>query len=106
MNLRQALARAIKTVRKSRNLTQEDFSIVSSRTYLSALERGLKSPTLDKVQEIADVMNIHPASLIVLAYAFAKNEDIQTLIDSIATETKALLAEVKVRPDGNSPVSS
>lgn len=92
MNLRHALALAIKTVRKSRNLTQEDFGIVSSRTYLSALERGLKSPTLDKVQEIAEVMSIHPASLILLAYALTQKDNAQSVIDSIATETKALLA--------------
>lgn len=93
MNLRHALALAIKTVRKSRNLTQEDFGIVSSRTYLSSLERGLKSPTLDKVQEIAEVMDIHPASLILMAYALTQKENNQAVIDSIATEAKALLAE-------------
>lgn len=38
-------------------LTQEDFGLVSNRTYLSALERGLKSPTIDKLQEIAQVID-------------------------------------------------
>lgn len=93
MNLRQALALAIKTVRKSRNLTQEDFGVVSSRTYLSALERGLKSPTLDKIQEIAKVMDIHPASLVLLAYALTQKGNNQPVIDSIVTETKALLVD-------------
>ena len=54
MNLRQSLATAIRTVRKNKGLTQEDFGVVSSRTYLSSLERGLKSPTVDKLEEIAD----------------------------------------------------
>lgn len=39
-----SLAMALKTVRKARGLCQEAFSDVSSRTYMSALERDLKSP--------------------------------------------------------------
>ena len=40
-----SLAKALKTVRKARGLSQEAFSDVSSRTYMSTLERDLKSPT-------------------------------------------------------------
>ena len=68
-SFRQALALAIKAIRKNRKLTQEDFGLVSSRTYLSTLERGLKSPTLDKLDEIAKTMKVHPAALVLLAYA-------------------------------------
>ena len=68
MNLRQGLADAIKMVRKSRGLTQEDFGVVSSRTYLSSLERGLKSPTLGKLEDIAQVLGVHPATIVLLAY--------------------------------------
>ncbi len=95
INLRQALAAALKTVRKSRRLTQEDFGLVSSRTYLSTLERGLKSPTLDKLQEIAEVMTVHPASLVLLACAIAAGDKPGVTIDSIATEAKTLLADWK-----------
>jgi len=68
MELNQAFGAALKSLRKSRALTQEDFSTVSSRTYLSTLERGLKSPTLDKVEELASVMGIHPLTLLTYAY--------------------------------------
>lgn len=95
INLRQALAAALKTVRKSRRLTQEDFGLVSSRTYLSTLERGLKSPTLDKLQEIAEVMTVHPASLVLLACAIAAGDKPGVTIDSIAAEAKTLLADWK-----------
>uniref|UniRef100_UPI0032E7FC1F helix-turn-helix domain-containing protein n=1 Tax=Enterobacter asburiae TaxID=61645 RepID=UPI0032E7FC1F len=44
-----SLAKALKTVRKARGLSQEAFSDVSSRTYMSTLERDLKSPTLHKL---------------------------------------------------------
>ena len=94
--LRQPLAIAIKRVRKHRHLTQEDFSLVSSRTYLSTLERGLKSPTLDKLQEIADVMSVHPASLILLACAIASDDKSGATIDAIASEAKTMLAACKL----------
>ncbi len=50
MELKQAFGQALKQLRMSQGLTQEDFSDVSSRTYLSTLERGLKSPTIDKLR--------------------------------------------------------
>lgn len=92
-DLRQALALAIKTIRKSRNLTQEDFGLVSSRTYLSTLERGLKSPTLDKLDEIAKTMEVHPAALVLLAYAaLEENLEVQAYkVEEVCQETKNLL---------------
>jgi transcriptional regulator with XRE-family HTH domain len=44
------------------------LSDVSSRTYMSSLERGLKSPTLSKVAELCEVMDVHPLTLLTLAY--------------------------------------
>ncbi|MDB5779697.1 MAG: hypothetical protein JWP93_2062, partial [Polaromonas sp.] len=36
---------ALKDARTSLGLAQEAFSLASSRTYVSSLERGIKSPT-------------------------------------------------------------
>ncbi len=95
MNLRQSLATAIRTVRKNKGLTQEDFGVVSSRTYLSSLERGLKSPTVDKLEEIAGVLDVHPATILLMAYAIqARSLDRKSLIDMIATETKNLCVDI------------
>lgn len=55
-------------VRKSKGLSQENFSATSSRTYVSTLERGMKSPTLGKIEVLAEVMNVHPLTLLVLSY--------------------------------------
>src|SRR3546814_4518598 len=57
------IGQAIKTVRTLRGLRQEAFSDVSSRTYLSTLERGLKNPTLSKLAELCEVMQIHTLTL-------------------------------------------
>jgi transcriptional regulator with XRE-family HTH domain len=68
MVLLERFGRGLQTARKSKGLSQEDFSVVSSRTYLSSLERGLKSPTITKLEELAGVLEIHPLSLLALAY--------------------------------------
>jgi transcriptional regulator with XRE-family HTH domain len=68
MELKQAFGAALKQIRKNKGLTQEDFSQISSRTYLSTLERGLKSPTLEKVEQLATVIGIHPLCLLTSCY--------------------------------------
>ncbi|MBN0328812.1 helix-turn-helix transcriptional regulator, partial [Pseudomonas aeruginosa] len=64
MTAKPSLATALRTVRKARGLSQEAFSEVSSRTYMSSLERELKSPTLNKLAELCEVMEIHPMTLL------------------------------------------
>jgi len=68
MDVKQAFGVALRSNRKNKGLTQEDFSQISSRTYLSALERGLKSPTLDKIEQLASVIDIHPLTLLASCY--------------------------------------
>ncbi len=74
MAAKHSLAAALRTVRKARGLSQEAFSDVSSRTYLSVLERDLKSPTLSKLGDICEVLNVHPVTLLVLAYSDGSRE--------------------------------
>ena len=85
--MRYAFAEALKTARKAHGLTQEDFSGISSRTYLSTLERGQKSPTLDKIDAIAHTIGINHLSLLVLAQLFLdKEKDLESLLDQIRLE--------------------
>lgn len=89
MNIRKAFATALKETRKAKGLTQEDFSEVSSRTYMSSLERALKSPTLDKVDELASVLNVHPVTLLMMSYTYVKKgESIENLFDKVSSEVK------------------
>lgn len=97
MTLRQALADAIRAFRKAKNLSQEDFSVVSSRTYLSSLERGQKSPTLDKLEQIANVLGVPVASIVLLAYAIQNGKtDIGSTIEDIVPEVKAAMRSIDV----------
>ena len=63
-----SFSQALKTARRARGLSQEAFSQVSSRTYVSTLERGLKTPTISKVDELAEVLDMHPLTLLTLSY--------------------------------------
>ncbi|MFC7411751.1 helix-turn-helix domain-containing protein [Hydrogenophaga atypica] len=71
---------ALKAVRTLKRLTQEDFGELSSRTYVSTLERGLKSPTLSKIDELAEVLGVHPLTLLTLAYAKNPNRVATSLV--------------------------
>lgn len=66
--IQNQFAKALKRVRAATGRTQEDFALVSSRTYISSLERGQKSPTLKKIDELAQVLGVHPLTLLTLAY--------------------------------------
>ncbi|WP_092429773.1 helix-turn-helix domain-containing protein [Geopseudomonas sagittaria] len=68
MELKTAFGEALRDIRVSQKLTQEDFSGVSSRTYLSSLERGIYSPTLEKLDALARVLGVHPVTLLAHCY--------------------------------------
>lgn len=91
MEIKRAFGKALQTIRRKRGLTQEDFSDISSRTYLSILERGLKSPTIEKVDDLAKTLNVHPLTLLLQAYANVEEvRDIEKLIEIIRVETEAI----------------
>lgn len=90
MTPKSSFSKALRAVRKARGLSQEAFSDVSSRTYLSSLERGLKSPTLNKVAELCDVLDVHPLTLLALAYAH-DNKALEKLLDRVKHESQAIL---------------
>ena len=93
MTAKNSIAAALKTVRKARGLSQEAFSDVSSRTYLSSLERDLKSPTLNKIAELCEVMDIHPLTLLTLAYGAGNERKTEQLLTKVRRELEAILSD-------------
>lgn len=91
MAAKYSLAKALKTVRKARGLSQEAFSDVSSRTYISTLERDLKSPTLHKLTELCEVMDVHPLTLLTLAFAGDSTRKADELLAQVRQELEAVL---------------
>ena len=92
MTLKNSFPAALKQVRKARGLSQEAFSDVSSRTYMSSLERGLKSPTLSKVAELCEVMDVHPLTLLTLAYG-GDSKGVSEVIERVQRELAAIQAQ-------------
>jgi len=86
MTAKFSFAAALKTIRKGHGLSQEAFSGLSSRTYVSSLERGLQSPTLNKVGDLCDVIGIHPLTLLTLAYAGGRDGSTEKLIARVQRE--------------------
>jgi transcriptional regulator with XRE-family HTH domain len=64
-----SFAKALRMARHARGVSQEEFDTISSRTYISALERGIKQPTITKVDALAAVLGLHPLTLLALSYA-------------------------------------
>ena len=60
------IGKVIQEMRESKGLSQEVFSGLADigRTHLSAIERGVRKPTLETLFKIADALNI-PASMII-----------------------------------------
>ena len=83
------LARA----RASIGLSQEAFGDVSGRAYVSQLERGERHATLPKIDDLASVLGMHPASLVVLANLPQRftSETVDTLVSTPREELLGLL---------------
>lgn len=68
MDLRQAFGLALREQRKKTRISQDALALLADldRTYISLLERGTKSPTLDTIQRLCAALQI-PASQLILS---------------------------------------
>ncbi|PTN34443.1 helix-turn-helix domain-containing protein [Desulfonatronum sp. SC1] len=64
--LARAFGDVLRSVRKERGLSQEELGDESGyhRTYVSLLERGLKSPSLQTIFQLAHALNTPPSKLL------------------------------------------
>jgi transcriptional regulator with XRE-family HTH domain len=61
-----AFGRVLVDIRQSKRLSQEEFGARSGyhRTYISQLERGLKSPSLRTIFNLAATLGVAPSDMI------------------------------------------
>lgn len=66
MELRAIFARNLRRLRKGRNLSQEALAHEAGidRTYVSALERGIYSASLDTIATLAKALKVEPHTLL------------------------------------------
>ncbi|MGJ7538389.1 MULTISPECIES: helix-turn-helix domain-containing protein [unclassified Variovorax] len=87
--------RAFRTARVAVGISQEAFDTVSSRTYVSIIERGVNAPTLTKIDALVRVLGLHPLTVLTLAYASSpSSEETRKIQEQVAAEIANLgLAE-------------
>jgi transcriptional regulator with XRE-family HTH domain len=66
MELREVFAQNLRHFRRQRGLSQEALAAEAGidRTYVSALERGVYSATVDMIEKLATVLSVSPHSLL------------------------------------------
>ncbi|MFA7416533.1 MAG: helix-turn-helix transcriptional regulator [Rhizobium sp.] len=66
MEIREVFAKNLRLIRQSKGLSQEELAHLADidRTYVSSLERGVYSPTLDVVQRLAKALETDAAELL------------------------------------------
>jgi len=62
----RAFGEALREVRKQRGISQMDLFLETGidRTYISAVERGIQSPTIRMIVRLAKSLNIRPSELV------------------------------------------
>ncbi|NLT88722.1 MAG: helix-turn-helix transcriptional regulator [Pseudomonas lactis] len=86
MDVSSALAGALREIRVARGMSQEDFVGISGRTYISELERAVKSPSLAKIDAIATHMGVHPLTLLLACYGIKDEVDPTDLLHKVLVE--------------------
>jgi len=69
-DINKVFGRRVAELRRKQFLSQEEFAFKCSlhRTYIGAIERGEKSPTLNTIERIAKGLNVTIAELFIQLY--------------------------------------
>lgn len=101
--LRKALGIVLREARLRNNLSILELAQqVSGRTYLGALERGEKMPTIGKLDEISRELGLHPLAFLMLAYLHVEGNTPEDMMTRIETDLEAFgsLGSRKPKSDG------
>lgn len=87
MELNEALGRALKELRTDRGISQE--KVGASQSYVSDVERGLKSISIEKLDEFASVIGVHPATILLRGYVLMAEADVkEQLLARVGSELR------------------
>ncbi len=91
VDIKEAFGETFARARKRAKLVQDDFEQVSSRSYISYIERGKVSITLEKLDELSRFVGVHPVSLLFQSYlAQDKSSSALDLMSKIMEDLKAM----------------
>ena len=65
-SIAKSFGKVLKQLRQKRGLSQEELAFESGyhRTYISLLERGKKSPSLQTIFQLAKALNMEPSEIV------------------------------------------
>lgn len=86
MTLKTSFASVLRALRSKRNITQRDFADTTSRTYLSKLELGKSSITLDKLEQVSERLGLSPLTLLTLTLSEDSGQPAKDLISKLSAE--------------------
>jgi transcriptional regulator with XRE-family HTH domain len=85
MDVNQALGASLKELRLRKGLSQE--AIGASQSYVSDVERGLKSLSFEKLDELANNIGVHPLTVLLNCYLKLETDcDRSSLIATVIRE--------------------
>lgn len=80
---------ALQAVRIARDMPQDALGL--DQSHISRLESGAKAPSWARVEELADLLHVHPLTLFTLAYG--SQTDVEVLLLVVRKE----LDQLKIR---------
>lgn len=86
MTLKASFASVLRALRTKRNISQRDFADTTSRTYLSKLELGKSSITLDKLDQISRRLDLSPLTLLTLTLSEKCHKSVSDLLKQVQSD--------------------
>lgn len=87
MERKSAFGAALREVRSRKGIAQEQLG--ASQSFISTVERGIRSPTVEKMEEFAERLEVNPATLIVLMQVDLDGDE-DAILKKVREEIKAL----------------
>lgn len=92
MDSRDSLAAVLRVLRRARERKTEHFSEGINPTHIANLENGKVSVTLQTLEAVANVLNVKPVTLLVLATALRNDLPNDSVLREIELELKELVS--------------
>ncbi len=93
MSLKIAFAAVLKAMRAGKGLTQRNLAEVSSRTYVSKLERAQSSPTLEMITALSGPLSVSPLTLIAITLCAESGQSVNAFLRRTQEELADLAHE-------------
>lgn len=89
MPLRTAYAAALQLLRTRGEISQRELADAVDPSYVSRLEAGTRSVTLDVSHELAKALGVDPLTLLALAYAAERGQTPRQVVDQLVRDLES-----------------